>query len=1058
MSEENLGQPLTGIYAVDGSQARVFERGATIKGPLGDLVVAFKLPTIGVPHIAAGTAERATALAPGAFSFRTKARNIETIGALIDKAFSERVALLPTGEPPQAPVRMALGKPAVLDGDDPEKLYSLPVTAPLKERQLYDVAVRGDDGTWTATAPNAIYFRSSWHDFGLAHITDIHLARRIDGFPALLEHLGRREAAQRMYNWNDRFRGFIRYANYLHRIGVLDVVLATGDIIDYIFENDDDRNGGGNAAFAREILLGKWPTAGFEDVGPLRVPIFMIAGNHDYRKNPYRLLFNLDIGLPWNVKQLANFSGYNLPWTDGLAISRRDNGDEVPELSAATAAEAVDVDKASPFSTYLADRHSYVVELGEHRIVMLDSGWDVGVATDKIDGLKAWLGWAEEDERTFVGGSPNSEGVSAQELALLARTLEEAPAGGLVVVGLHAPLFDSWAERYPWYLRETQRPQLAHHTVGHVCLLDPPAAGGVPAEHARKHHPSWFGPAGAPEPAYVKRGDTDDFFDYGVSRGAAVDALKLIAGIGARRAADVVLHGHVHRFNEFRLENVNGELAYFMDFYTHNPARYYPTRFPKPVPPLGFQSDVAYVEVVDGAPANGEPTPMPNDATYKHVVQVPPYPKPLATATDARAWWSEHRPLVLQCEAYGPLKDREVSFAGFRVLSVKNDVIDKIHLVRTQRLHESGYQLPWEDAIKPDSTARRYQHVQRSREHNSPEAAGVPHGYLPPTGGFQNIVYRDAQGRLIELWRDGNGATGTGNLTHAAHNAPGASGDPYVYVEASTRTQIVLYRGFDGHVNSLYWSTGDVGYDHLSSSVGAPKAVGNPTGYFEAATNTNHVAYRKEGGNLHELWWTGQGAVDHADITAQSPGALKANGDPSTMLDTARGDHIVLYRATDGHIHSLYWSTGPIGHENLSGFARAPKAAGDPHAYYTPHNDMKQIVYRGIDKQIHELWWGGTDAVKHGALSAAAGAPPAASDAVSFYSEHTQSKHVFYTATNGHVIELWWHLTGTPAWVDLTAEALAPPAVGKPGAFANGPYRHVVFRGSDNQIHEIRFA
>ena len=282
-----------------------------------------------------------------------------------------------------------------------------------------------------------------------------------------------------------------------------------------------------------------------------------------------------------------------------------------------------------------------------------------------------------------------------------------------------------------------------------------------------------------------------------------------------------------------------------------------------------------------------------------------------------------------------------MSFAGFRLLSVKDDVIDKIHFVATQRLHERGYQLPWEGSHRP-SPPRRYQHMQRSRQHNAPEAVSTPCGYLSPAPGMQNIVYRDARGRMIELWRDAAGRTGTGNLTHAAHDAPAAAGDPYVYVESSTGTQVVLYRGLDGHVNSLYWATGDVGYDHLTSSVEAPKAAGNPVGYFEELqANLNHVIYRGVDGHLHELWWTGQQPVSHGDITQQA-GAPDATGTPSALLDTARGEHIVTYRATDGHIHSAYWSTGPIGHENLSGFARAPRATGDPHAYYSAHNDTKQ--------------------------------------------------------------------------------------------------------------------
>lgn len=1054
MALEHLGQPLTATFAIAEGTARLYEHGAVIHGSAGEVLLTFKLPMVGMPHIAAGAAGMAALLYPAAFSFVPGAWDLALLASAFRHAFDGRVGLMPTGGP-AAPVSLTFGAPQiVVAGDSPDTTtYGIPCTARLRERQLYDVAVRKDDGQWTSVAPNAIYYRSTWHDFGVAHITDLHLGRRIDYFPGALQGLGQPEAAERLYNWNDRFRGFIRYANYLHGIGVLDVILATGDIIDYMFEDDDDPDGGGNALFAREIILGRWPNAGFEDVGPLRVPIFVVGGNHDYRRNRYRLVFNLDAGL--NVHQFQNYPPYNIPWRPAIALSRGDTGDEVPELDADATAKMVAIDSLNvPFAQHLNNRRSYVVALGAHRIVMLDSTWDVGVASNAWDAIKAWLGWIGEDERTFIGGSPNSEGVSSTELQMASEVLQTTPNDALVIVGLHAPLFNPWMESYPYFLRETQRPALGHLVAPHLARftadVPPGASEDFVQQHVRRLHPSWFGTGGSSEPAYVKRGDHSDLFDYGVSRGRANELLRLIAGLDGPRPADVTLHGHVHRFNEFRLAAVNGELAYFMDFYTQNPGSYYPVRFPQNWP----GSDVAFVDVVDSAPLKSVPTEVLGDAKHKFVVQVPPCPTPLATSADPRGWWTEHRPLVLQTEALGPLKDRTVSFGGFRLLSVKADVIDKIHFVPIQPLHERGYRWDWQEVIRPPSPPR-YQHLQRSRQYEYPEGVGVPCGYLGPTA-LQNIVYRDARGRMLELWRDDNGGTGAGNLTSAAHDAPGASGDPFVYVETSTGTQVVLYRGRDGHINSVYWATGDVGYDHLSSSVGAPTAAGNPVGYYFGPADINHVVYRKPDGHLHVLWWQGQGRVGHADLTREA-GALRALGDPSAMVD-ARGNHVVVYRATDGHIHTVFWSTGPSGHESLSGYARAPKATGDPHAYYTAHDDVKQIVYRGVDGHIHELWWAGDAPVAHRDLSAIAGAPLAGSDPVSFSSSQTNTRHVIYRSSDDRLIELWWFPGGgTPAFVDLSALSRAPRAVGKPGAFANGPWRHVVYRGSDNQVHEIRW-
>jgi hypothetical protein len=173
---------------------------------------------------------------------------------------------------------------------------------------------------------------------------------------------------------------------------VLDVILVTGDIIDYLFEDTDDHNGGGNALFARELILGRRPSPTFEDVEELRLPIFLVAGNHDYRRYPYHLLFNVDLG-PRNAAQIQNFSGYNLHWGDALAVSRGDNLGDVPERSTESAAKMVEVDEENtPFTAHLADRGSYMVQLGTHRVAMLDSSWDVGVVDNPIEFLVTWLG------------------------------------------------------------------------------------------------------------------------------------------------------------------------------------------------------------------------------------------------------------------------------------------------------------------------------------------------------------------------------------------------------------------------------------------------------------------------------------------------------------------------------------------------------------------------------------------------------------------------------------------------------------------------------------------
>jgi predicted phosphodiesterase len=493
-------------------------------------------------------------------------------------------------------------------------------------------------------APHAVYYRRVWHDFGIAHVTDAHVARRIDRFRPTLYNLGRPEAAARMYNWNDRFRGFIRYANYLHAIGALDVILATGDMYDYQFEyDDDDGNGQGNARFLRDLLLGRAPGPDFPDVEELRVPIFMVPGNHDYRMHPYHLIFDLDFV---GHHRFTTYENYHLQSGDALALWTGLYGgveDGVPDLDVDSTARMVEIDPGlRPYREALADRGSYVVRLGAHRIVMLDSAHDVGVLTSGKDALREYFGFVSENEHTFAGGSPNCEGVSEAELKLAADALAGTADDGLFILGIHAPLFNLWHDELPYFLRQTQRPAQPGQDVGFLARHGRKPLPGTEAEAAefvKKEWRLWFpGDHDHRDAVFVKRGGTQDLLDYGVSRGRSEDLLRLLAGIGSRRPADVVLSGHTHRHNEFVVHTSGaGELAFYMDFYTTNPLMYYPASYLTGYRSLSSgklttNNDVTYVEVDSEATADATPWPMPYAAAHAKQLQVPPYPTRCPTA------------------------------------------------------------------------------------------------------------------------------------------------------------------------------------------------------------------------------------------------------------------------------------------------------------------------------------------------------------------------------------------------------------------------------------------
>ena len=134
--------------------------------------------------------------------------------------------------------------------------------------------------------------------------------------------------------------------------------------------------------------------------------------------------------------------------------------------------------------------------------------------------------------------------------------------------------------------------------------------------------------------------------------------------------------------------------------------------------------------------------------------------------------------------------------------------------------------------------------------------------------GIENIAYRDTAGHMNEIWRDPRGQ-GTTDLTANA-GAPAREGNPFTYFDPAGNQVVLIFRGADNQVRSLYWMFGAVGHDNLTGSINAPKTSGDPAGWFSAHDGFHHVVYRTADGHLHELWWQGQGGVGHGDLTAQA--------------------------------------------------------------------------------------------------------------------------------------------------------------------------------------------
>jgi hypothetical protein len=675
---EEFGYPLEDTASIAGGQAVYLERGSVWTGAQGTFVSRLSAPLIGRPSM----------IEPSAAVFDVSVQNttLDAPPDVLTDLWQGRLFLQAVGGGAQ---ELAL----VLD-ESTGQFRLGPGSGPLQDRRLYNVIFRRGAGTKVLIAPHAFYAKQSWDNFGLIHATDVHVSRRLETFRRGLLDGGQPEGSAMYECANDRLRDMIRAANKLHQEGSLDAILMTGDLVDFELEEDDDRKGLGNYKLLRDLLLGKVassdPSIASEE---LAVPVFTVLGNHDYRRSPYELFASAEIagvGV-WDINQYEN---HNLIEEDAFVLQGR----KKISLSAGEALEMIRVDeKQKPYERIINDQRSFVVKLGRNRIVMLDTRYDAGLPkatlSDDTGILDAGAldGLSLTDIKQLTLGSPNLVGVVKSDLEVLKNALSETVEGGSVIVGVHGPPIDVVGGEYPWYFRETlrSRPEVADEVVGFLNRHTRVPPNNLDPGFVMNNNRDWL-PNLGPQPAHFRLGNLTNKIDAGATRGETEEFMKLCAGQGSARAADLILCGHGHKHTEYRVKRQNGQFALFMDFYSENPRQFYNTRV--------RDGRSIHIEVAPG----GDMKPLkklwdPSFAEYWKMV-TPPNATPLSATTttqQAAEWWTGHRPIVMQTSSLGLLENRQrvvfdndsepekpgPTFQGYRILTIRDNTITRIQHV-----------------------------------------------------------------------------------------------------------------------------------------------------------------------------------------------------------------------------------------------------------------------------------------------------------------------------------------------------------------------------------------
>ena len=279
-----------------------------------------------------------------------------------------------------------------------------------------------------------------------------------------------------------------------------------------------------------------------------------------------------------------------------------------------------------------------------------------------------------------------------------------------------------------------------------------------------------------------------------------------------------------------------------------------------------------------------------------------------------------------------------------------------------------------------------------------------------------------------------------GNLTREGGGFSTEAGALASHVFDAEGTQHVFDRN-GALFNELWWRGGDAPQaDPLSAaSTSNLRAAGDPVSHvfdpFDAG-GTQHVFYRTSDGQIVELWWSGGERPHGRSLTDRSGELAEAFGDPASHVFGTDGTQHVFYRTYDGELMEMWWTGGADGDpraRSLNQRDTAPLAAGNPasHVFAAAGPPTQHLFYRTDNGEIWELFWRTSDEPPQPRnltlLSRAV--LLAASDPVSHVFNREGTQHVFYTAGNGDIVELWWPggSTGIPQFENLTERAGGGP-------------------------------
>jgi RHS repeat-associated protein len=268
-----------------------------------------------------------------------------------------------------------------------------------------------------------------------------------------------------------------------------------------------------------------------------------------------------------------------------------------------------------------------------------------------------------------------------------------------------------------------------------------------------------------------------------------------------------------------------------------------------------------------------------------------------------------------------------------------------------------------------------------------------------------------------------------------------------------------VYLAGDQHVHAIYWNGTTWGTNDATVWSGAPPAAaGSALTTLLDSGGTYRWAFQGSNQHLYEITYNNATAGGYQDMTAAAGAPLAVAGSSLSSYTTSTGQGWV-YLAGDQHVHAIYWNGTTWGTNDATVWSGAPPAAASS-ALTTLFDSggTYRWAFQGSNQHLYEITYNNATGGGYQDLTAAAGAPVAATGTALASYQVGQQLQWYFLDTNNHVDHIICTIGSTSCmWQDLTTATGAPAAVTGSAltAFADSStLSYWAFVGSNQHVYE----